>query len=116
MMPQSQQMPRDQGVEELVQRILRASTAAAWGIVGRLAPNERVDLAALCWRGGHFHEVGLAIAALRDKESMILRLGTVVGSILYEQSRQESPNTDPKSFSAARRITLASSGTRPMSP
>jgi len=116
MMPQSQQMPDDQRVEELIRRILRAGTSAAWDIAGQLGPNERIDLATACWRRSHFHDVGLAIAALCDKESMIHRLGTVVGSILYEQSRQKSASAGPKSFSPARRITLASSSVRSVSP
>ena len=105
MMPESQQVRDDRDSEELIQHILRAGTVAVWDIVGKLAPSERVDLAALCWRRAHFHELGLAIAALCDKETMMHRLGIVVGSILYEQSREKSSSGGRK-FSA-RKVTLA---------
>ena len=107
MMSQNQQAARDQRLEQLIQQILRAGTTAVWEIVGRLAPDERIDLATTCWRRTHFFEVGLAIAALCEKEAMIDRLGTVVGSILYEQSRQNFASGGQKKGHAARKITLA---------
>ena len=79
-----------------IRDLLRAGTRAVWDIVGHLTDEDRIDLAASCWRRVHFHEVGLAIAALCDKDAMTHRLGAVVGSTLYEQSRQlPAPETRP---------------------
>jgi hypothetical protein len=88
-----------------VRNLLRSGTRAVWDVVGHLTRDERIDLAASCWRRAHFHEVGLAIAALCEKDAMVHRLGAVVGSTLFEQSRQ-LPTNDPRPVSAARRITL----------
>ena len=87
-----------------IRDLLRAGTRAVWDVVGHLTHEDRIDLAASCWRRVHFHEVGLAIAALCDKDAMIHRLGAVVGSTLYEQSRH-LPAHDPRPM-FPRRVTL----------
>lgn len=94
---------------------LRSPAANVIDVAEGLSADQLADVAALCWRRAHLHDVGLAIAARCDGETLVQRLGAIIGTALFEQSRSEQPQ-HVKTYGTQRsRITLAT-GRRPMSP
>ena len=85
-------------------------------LVATVAPDVRATLALFCYRRGHLHSMGLAIAASCTEEELE-NAGGRVGTALFALSR-EAPQAAPVSphMSNRRKITLASGPLRVMPP
>jgi hypothetical protein len=102
----------DQGCpvpEELIGRLYVTPIQQIDSIISQLPPGPRGSLAAFCYSRAHLRDIGLAIAATCDLETL-LNAGGRAGSNLFEASR-ERPAELPRPYSWMRRshITLASS-------
>jgi hypothetical protein len=96
--------------EELIGRLYTLPIAEIDGIISRLPPGSRGSLATFCYGRAHLRDIGLAIAATCDLETL-LDAGGRAGSSLFEASR-ERPAEPKQPFSWTRRnqISLASTG------
>jgi hypothetical protein len=92
--------------DELLGELYRANDLFVPGFVYSLAPDIRASLALFCYRRSHLHSIGLAIAAICDKDCLVWAGGSVVAFVFAcsrEAARQAvlSPRAD------RRKITLA---------
>ena len=85
-------------------------------LVATVAPDVRATLALFCYRRGHLHSMGLAIAASCTEEELE-HAGGRVGLALFALSREapQAPHVSPH-MSNRRKITLASGPLRVMPP
>jgi hypothetical protein len=87
--PKPPQFVDDQIVsDELVGRLLRAGAGAVFELLDRFSPPERANLAMFCYHKAHLHQVGRAIAATCDEDTLIMAWGTTLGSAIFQQSRE----------------------------
>jgi hypothetical protein len=96
--------------DELLGRLYVVPIAEVDSIVSRLPPGPRGSLATFCYGRAHLRDIGLAIAATCDLETLI-DAGGRAGTSLFEASR-ERPLEPKQPFSWARRhqISLAVTG------
>jgi hypothetical protein len=96
--------------EELIGRLYGCPIHRIDGLVSTLPPDSRGSLAAFCYNRAHLRNIGLAIAATCDLETLI-DAGGRAGNSLFAASR-ERPAEPPRTFSWSRRsrITLATTG------
>jgi hypothetical protein len=96
--------------EELIGRLYGSPMHRIDGLVSTLAPGPRGSLAAFCYGRAHLRNIGLAIAATCDLETLV-NAGGRAGNSLFAASR-ERPTEPPRPFSWSRRsrITLATTG------
>ena len=97
--------------EELIGRLYASPIHHVDDLVSRLPPGSRGSLATFCYGRAHLRDIGLAIAATCDLETL-LNAGGRAGSSLFQASR-ERPNEVkvPFSWSRRSRITLATGRT-----
>jgi hypothetical protein len=95
--------------EELVGNLLRSGEGAVFELLDRFSPLDRANLALFCYRKAHLHGIGLAVAATCDEEILIAALGTVLGTVIFHQSRERAPAPRSVSIPQHRKITLARS-------
>jgi hypothetical protein len=92
--------------DELIGRLYRSSQQDINELVSGLSSRRRGSLAAFCYGRAHLRDIGLAIAATCDLETLVLAGGRV-GNFLFDQSR-ELPNVEkPRSGSKQAKVTLA---------
>jgi hypothetical protein len=92
--------------DELIGRLYRSSQHDINDIVSGLSTSRRGSLAAFCYGRAHLRDIGLAIAATCDLETLVVAGGRA-GNFLFEQSR-ELPNADKaRSGSKQARVSLA---------
>src|SRR3954469_16642672 len=92
--------------EELLGRLYRSTHHDINELISGLSGSRRGSLAAFCYGRAHLRDIGLAIAATCDLETLV-SAGGRAGNFLYEQSR-ELPNLDkPRSFSKQSKVSLA---------
>jgi hypothetical protein len=72
--------------DELIGRLYRAPTHRISELVSELSDLERGSLAAFCYGRAHLREIGYAIAATCDLETLV-SIGGRVGSFLFDLSR-----------------------------
>ena len=96
--------------EELIGRLYDCPMHRIDGLVATLPPGSRGSLAAFCYGRAHLRNIGLAIAATCDLETLV-DAGGRAGNSLFAASR-ERPAEPPRTFSWSRRsrITLATTG------
>lgn len=102
--------------DQLLGDLYRSHERGLADLVGSVAPDVRATLALFCYRRGHLHSMGLAIAA-SCTEDELERAGGRVGTALFALSRQ-APQAAPVAPHHAnkRKITLASGPLRVMPP
>lgn len=96
--------------EELIGRLYTLPIAKIDSVVSRLPAGPRGSLATFCYGRAHLRDIGLAIAATCDLETLV-DAGGRAGTSLFEASR-ERPLEPKQPFSWARRhqISLATTG------
>ncbi len=93
--------------EELIGRLYASPIHHIDDLVSRLPPGPRGNLATFCYSRAHLRDIGLAIAATCDLETLI-DAGGRAGSSLFQASRERpSEPKHPFSWSRRSRITLA---------
>jgi hypothetical protein len=97
--------------DELIGRLYISPIQEIDTIVSQLQPGPRGSLAAFCYSRAHLRDIGLAIAATCDLETLI-DAGGRAGTNLFELSR-ERPAEPKQPYSWMRRshISLASTAT-----
>src|SRR5258705_1361422 len=91
--------------DELIGRLYRSPRHGINELVSGLSTSRRGSLAAFCYSRAHLHDIGLAIAATCDLETLVAAVGRA-GNFLFEQSR-ELPNAEkPQSFSKQPKVRL----------
>jgi hypothetical protein len=93
--------------DALISRLHRATEVQVLDLIASLSPHQRAGLAAFCYRRSHLHGVGLMIAATCDQVTLIQVLGTAVGTVMFNQSRERKPVPDRAPGSHRPKITLA---------
>jgi hypothetical protein len=93
--------------EELIGKLYASDKHGIDNIVSGLSPSQRGLLAMFCYGRAHLREVGLAVAATCDFESLVVAGGRA-GQFLFDLSR-ERPIVAERVFPGSRRakITLA---------
>ena len=92
--------------EELLGRLYRSTHHDINELISGLSSSRRGSLAAFCYGRAHLRDIGLAIAATCDLETLVVAGGRA-GNFLYEQSR-ELPNVEkPRSGTRQAKVSLA---------
>jgi hypothetical protein len=90
--------------DDLLGQVYRAGPQGLEGLVADLAALQRSQLALFCYGRAHLRELGLAVAACCDQQSLVQVAGRL-GHVLYTQSRQRP---EPVKFTGGRaKISLA---------
>jgi hypothetical protein len=74
--------------DSLFNSLYRADEQTILRVIAPLTQHQRAALAAFCYRRSQLHSVGLTIAATCEQLTLIQVLGTAVGTVLHNQSRQ----------------------------
>jgi hypothetical protein len=102
--------------DELLGELYRADENRVFDLVATITPDIRARLALYCYRRGHLHTRGLAIAANCDQDDLV-RSGGHVGAFLFAKSREApSPASIASVFGTRRTVTLATGPLRKMLP
>src|SRR3954469_10087764 len=92
--------------EELLGRLYRSTHHDINELISGLSGSRRGSLAAFCYGRAHLRDIGLAIAATCDLETLVVAGGRA-GNFLFEQSR-ELPNVEkPRSGTRQAKVSLA---------
>src|SRR5438270_2724258 len=92
--------------DDLIGRLYRAPKRAINDLVSELSSADRGNLATFCYGRAHLRDIGLAIAATCDLETLVVAGGRA-GNFLFEQSR-ELPNVEkPRSGTRQAKVSLA---------
>jgi hypothetical protein len=112
-------MPEDEVCpvrDELLGELYRADEHGVSDLLASVSPEIRAALALYCYRRGHLHTRGLAIAANCDQDDLV-RSGGHVGAFLFARSREApSPASIASVFGTRRTVTLATGPLRKMLP
>jgi len=92
--------------DELIGRLYRSSQHEIHDVVAALPMSRRAKLAAFCYCRAHLRDIGMAIAATCDLETL-MTAGGRAGNFLYEQSRELPTEERPRSVSRHAKVTLA---------
>src|SRR5258708_23369763 len=92
--------------DELMGRLYRSPRHGINELVSGLSTSRRGSLAAFCYSRAHLHDIGLAIAATCDLETLVAAGGRA-GNFLFEQSRELPNEEKPRSFSKQAKVSLA---------
>jgi len=96
--------------DDVLARLIRANGKNIAEIVAALPARERASLAVFCYSRGHLHQIGVAVAATCDLNSLMQAApSNAAGNMLFTLSR-EQPKTNERAVAGSRgRITLARS-------
>jgi len=72
--------------DELTARLCHATAESVPDVIAGLTSAQRANLARFCYRKAHLRDVGLAIAATCDEDSLIGAWGRTLGHALFAQS------------------------------
>jgi hypothetical protein len=112
-------MPEDEVCpvrDELLGELYRVDEHGVSDLLASVSPEIRAALALYCYRRGHLHTRGLAIAANCDQDDLV-RSGGHVGAFLFARSREApSPASIASVFGTRRTVTLATGPLRKMLP
>jgi hypothetical protein len=92
--------------DELIGRLYRSPRHGINELVSGLSTSRRGSLAAFCYSRAHLHDIGLAIAATCDLETLVAAGGRA-GNFLFEQSRELPNEEKPRSCSKQAKVSLA---------
>jgi hypothetical protein len=92
--------------DELIGRLYRSPRHGINELVSGLSTSRRGSLAAFCYSRAHLHDIGLAIAATCDLETLVAAGGRA-GNFLFEQSRELPNEEKPRTFSKQAKVSLA---------
>jgi hypothetical protein len=92
--------------DELIGRLYRSPRHGINELVSGLSTSRRGSLAAFCYSRAHLHDIGLAIAATCDLETLVTAGGRA-GNFLFEQSRELPNEEKPRSYSKQAKVSLA---------
>jgi hypothetical protein len=96
--------------DELIGRLYGAPMHRIDGLVSPLPSGPRGHLAAFCYGRAHLRDIGLAIAATCDLETLV-NAGGRAGNSLFAASRERPHEVkQPFSWSRRSRISLATTG------
>ena len=96
---------------ELLGRLYGSSIQEIDSIISQLPPGPRGSLATFCYSRAHLRDIGLAIAATCDLETLI-DAGGRAGTNLFEVSRERPAEPKhPYSWMRRSQISLASTAT-----
>ena len=95
--------------EEFLGRLYECRNHGIDNFVSTLSQSHRGSLAVFCYGRSHLHDVGLAIAATCDLESLVVA-GGKAGQFLYAQSRERPEALAPLPRRA--KISLATNASR----
>lgn len=95
--------------EELLGRLYLSSIQEVDRIVSQLPPGPRGSLATFCYGRAHLRDIGLAIAATCDLETLV-DAGGRAGTNLFEVSR-ERPSEPKQPYSWMRRYHISLAAT-----
>jgi hypothetical protein len=98
--------------EELIGRLYVSPIQDIDSIVSQLPPGPRGSLAAFCYSRAHLRDIGLAIAATCDLETLV-DAGGRAGTKLFEISR-ERPAEPKQPYSWMRRAQISLASTAAM--
>jgi hypothetical protein len=93
--------------EEMIERLYLTQQGIFTEFVSRMTERERADAAIAFYGRVHLREIGLAIAAKCERETLIEAAGKVMGDILFTQARSGMAVTS-EPWSRKPKITLAS--------
>jgi hypothetical protein len=98
--------------DDLIGRLYGSAERGLDDLISGLPSSDRGLLALFCYRRAHLHNIGIAIAATCDMESLI-EAGGRAGNVLFDLSR-ERPNSAKSIFRGPRhaKITLPTCGGR----
>jgi hypothetical protein len=110
MLPEHRSLLEDEPcpvADQILGEMYRASPHGLNELIATVSPAARVSLAVYCYRRAHLASIGLAIAAICDKDDLA-EWGGNAGVVLFERSR-EAPAPSPSNAHATgrRKITLA---------
>ena len=93
----------------LIGRLYDAPLHGIHGLLTSLSPRECGELAFFCYGRAHLRDIGVAIAATCDLDSLIAPGSTAAGHSLFELSREAPPHVEEQLSPGGRRakITLA---------
>jgi hypothetical protein len=119
MLPEQRVLLEDEAcpvADQMLGEMYRASPHGLNELIATVSPTARVLLAVYCYRRAHLASIGLAIAAICEKDELIWLAGNT-GSFLFERSR-EAPKSPPidAHTGGRRKITLATEPLRQLSP
>ncbi|HEY8441408.1 MAG TPA: hypothetical protein VIK79_08170 [Xanthobacteraceae bacterium] len=92
--------------EEFIGRLYRAPTHRISELVSELSELDRGSLAAFCYGRAHLREIGYAIAATCDLETLV-SIGGRVGSFLFDLSRERPEEEKAPSHYKQAKVSLA---------
>jgi hypothetical protein len=95
--------------EELIGRLYLSSIQEVDKLVSQLPPGPRGSLATFCYNRAHLRDIGLAIAATCDLETLV-DAGGRAGTNLFEVSR-ERPSEPKQPYSWMRRAQISLAAT-----
>ncbi len=73
--------------EDLLKRLLDATLNAVSDVGGQLPENQRAALAVYCYRRSHFRRLGLSLASLCSRQSLVMEAGHA-GELIHAQAAQ----------------------------
>jgi hypothetical protein len=92
--------------EELIERLYLTRQDIFTEFISTMTERERADTAIAFYGRVHLREIGLAIAAICERGTLIEAAGKIMGDILFTQAR--SGMAAPRDWSRKPKITLAS--------
>ena len=101
--------------DKMLGELYRSHERGLADLVATVAPDVRATLALFCYRRGHLHSMGLAIAASCSEEELV-NAGGRAGAAVFALSREAPQTPVTPSPSNRRQITLASGPLRVMPP
>jgi len=101
--------------DDLIGQLHRATEHNVLDLVAVFTPRERAKLAMFCYHKSHWRQIGLAIAATCDLNSLISEYGFILGEAVFTQSRERPKEPTRTGVRLRPTITLARSagGYRP---
>jgi len=91
---------------ELIGRLYHCPQHGVSELVSGLSNARRGSLAAFCYGRAHLRDIGLAIAATCDLETLV-EAGGRAGMFLFEQSRELPQGDKPRTGSKQAKVSLA---------
>jgi hypothetical protein len=91
--------------DELIGQLYRSSHHGIHELISGLSVGRRASLAAFCYGRAHLRNIGLAVAATCDLETLVVAGGRA-GNFLFEQSRELPNEEKPRSWSKQANISL----------
>lgn len=101
--------------DQMLGELYRSHERGLADLVATVAPDVRATLALFCYRRGHLHSMGLAIAASCSEEELV-NAGGRAGAALFALSREAPQAPAVPGHSNKRKITLASGPLRALPP